>query len=206
MPSLIARIRILGSELVLGTLVAVLSIGTAYFSYAGAMADSEQNKYEIQGMKALNDGNTAYLEANTTLNQDFQYFDSWYVNEGVDQEKANYYFDQMSDELATLITDPNSSDAAWDEYQQNIFADAIQLFHRSDASFQLASAYDEKGDQLQLAMLFMALGLAFAAWASLLKEESILRPLFGLFAILTLVMALVTYFSIPPHSRHRHSR
>lgn len=43
----------------------------------------------------------------------------------------------------------------------------------------------------------MALGLTFAAWASLLKEESKLRPLFAILAIIVLVAALGTYFSMP---------
>jgi hypothetical protein len=199
MSSLFSRLRFLGSEIILGTLIAVLSVGTAYASYTGAMADSDQNKYEIQGMKALNDGNTTYLEANQNLSQDYAYFDNWYTNVGVDDEKAAYYLEQMSDELATLATsDANFTEADWQAYEANIFTDAMQLFERSEASFKLATAYDEKGDTLQLVMLFAALGLAFAAWASLLKEESNLRPLFALFAIIALVVALVTYFGIPP--------
>jgi hypothetical protein len=42
-------------------------------------------------------------------------------------------------------------------------------------------------------MLIMALGLAFAAWASLLKEESKMRLLFAFFAAFTLVAGLITY-------------
>jgi hypothetical protein len=195
MHPIIARIRVLGSEIVLGTLITILSIGTAYASYTGAMADSDQNKFEIQGMRALNDGNTTYLEANQTLSQDFQYFDNWYVNLGVDDERADYYYEQMSEELTVAIE--SGSDTAWAEYEDGVFSDALQLFDRADASFQLATAYDEKGDSLQLVMLFMALGLAFAAWASLLGEESNMRPMFAVFAIITLVIALVVYFNIP---------
>ena len=46
-------------------------------------------------------------------------------------------------------------------------------------------------------MLIMALGLAFAAWASLLKEESNMRLLFSALAILTLVAGVITYMSVP---------
>ncbi len=199
MNTLFARLRFLGSEIVLGTLIAVLSVGTAYASYTSAMADSDQNKYEIQGMKALNDGNTTYLEANQNLSQDYAYFDNWYTNAGVDDEKAEYYLDMMSDELATLATgDESFTEDDWVAYEDNIFADSMQLFERSEASFKLATAWDEKGDTLQLVMLFSALGVAFAAWASLLKEDSNMRPLFALLAIVSLVVALVSYFGIPP--------
>lgn len=197
MNSVFDRLRFLGSEVVLGILITVLSIGTAYASYTGAMADSDQNKYEIMGMKALNDGNTTYLEANQNLSQDYSYFDSWYTNDGVDQDRADYYLDQMSDELAALATSETMDEAAWQAYEEVIFTDAWQLFDRADAAFQLGAAYDEKGDALQLVMLYMALGLAFAAWASLLNAESNLRPMFAIFAIVTFAAALVTYFGIP---------
>ena len=49
---------------------------------------------------------------------------------------------------------------------------------QSDANSDLAGQWDNRGDGLQLVMLIMALGLAFAAWGSLLKEESNMRLLF----------------------------
>ena len=57
----------------------------------------------------------------------------------------------------------------------------------------LGSQYDERGDQLQLVMLIMALGLAFAAWASLLGAESNMRLLFSLFALVTFIVGLYIY-------------
>lgn len=57
----------LSNEVFLGTLIALLSIFTAIMSYQGAMADSEQNKYEILGMQNLNDGNAKYLRTNQDI-------------------------------------------------------------------------------------------------------------------------------------------
>jgi hypothetical protein len=42
-------------------------------------------------------------------------------------------------------------------------------------------------------VLLMALGLAFAAWAALMRVESNLRRVFGLFSIIMLVVGLVSY-------------
>ena len=56
-------LRVLGKELVLGTLIAILGVFTALASFQGSMADSELNKYEILGMQQLNDGNAEYLSA-----------------------------------------------------------------------------------------------------------------------------------------------
>jgi hypothetical protein len=46
-------------------------------------------------------------------------------------------------------------------------------------------------------LMIMALGLAFAAWASLMKEDSHLRPFFGLFSILALIIGVITYLNVP---------
>jgi hypothetical protein len=62
----------------------------------------------------------------------------------------------------------------------------------------MGNYFDEKGDTLQLVVLYGARGLAFSAWTFLLKEESYLRPIFAVFAIIALVMGLVTFFGIPP--------
>ncbi len=201
MSGLFEKLRFLGSELILGTLIAVLSVGTAYASYQGAMADSEQNKYELEGMKALNDGNTEYLRINQDVSQDLTYFDNWYANLGTNDEMAQYYFDSMSDELGVLVqkvvSGQNVTDEEWQAYDDVKFADAYAYFEQSDLAFEKASAYDEKGDQLQLVVLFMALGLAFVAWASLLKEESKLRVVFAIFGIVMLILGVVNLVSIP---------
>jgi len=44
--------------------------------------------------------------------------------------------------------------------------------------------------------MVMALGLAFAAWASLMKEDSHLRQFFGLFAIVTLIIGVIAYLGV----------
>ncbi len=202
MNGLFEKLRFLGSEIVLGLLIAVLSVGTAYGSYQGAMADSEQNKYELEGMKALNDGNTEYLRVNQDVSQDFNYFDNWYANLDTNPDMADYYFDSMSVELGGLVQKmvdgQDVTDDEWQAYDDAKFADAYAYFEASDVAFEQAGAYDEKGDQLQLMVLYMALGLAFVAWSSLLKEESKLRVVFAAFGIIMLIVGVVTYITIPP--------
>jgi len=191
------RLRFLGSEIVLGTLIALLSVGVAFASYQGSMADSDQNKNEIEGMKSLNDGNTIFLTANQTLSQDYTYYDNWYTNLNTDPDKAAYYLELMSDKLAELAQKDSMDQAEWAAYEDDVFAEANVYFDRSEAFFKLAGAWDEKGDQLQLVVLFMALGLTFAAWSSLLKDESNLRPIFSLFAIVMLGAAVWVYLTMP---------
>ena len=191
-------LRLFGNEILLGTLIAILSVFTALASYQGAMSDSEQNKYEILGMRNLNDGNVAYLEANQTWIQDDGNYDNWYINSDTNPDVAAYYEGNFTEELAAAIERNGPDEYPMDEeYVNALYADANGLFDESETNFDLGAQWDERGDQLQLVMLLMALGLTFAAWASLLKEESNLRPVFGFFSVVMFVIGLVTYLAVP---------
>ncbi len=180
----------LANELLLGSMIAILSVFTAYVSYLGSMADSKQNEYEIKGMKALNDGNAEYLSANQFVVYDFTMYDGWYTADT--DEKAQYYQASFSDELQKSI-EANAEDPFNDAYYEAMYADANALFDEADSSFETASQWDERGDNLQMVMLFAALGLAFVAWASLLKEESSSRALFSLLGFLMLFAGIIAY-------------
>ena len=186
--------RKLGNEILLGALIAILSVFTALSSYQGAMSDSKQNEFEISGMKNLNDGNASYLEANQFIVYDYSMYDGWYTTD--DEAKAEYYEENYSEQLiADLEANPDNPFS--EAYYDAMYAEAYEYWDESDIQFETAGQWDERGDQLQLVMLLMALGLTFSAWASLLKEESNLRPMFSLFAIVMLAVGLVTYLAVP---------
>lgn len=189
--------KIFSSELFLGTMIAILSVFTAYSSYLGAMSDSEQNKYEILGMQQLNDGNAEYLRANQDITQDYNYFDNWYLNVDERPDIAEYYQFNFSEALTSAFE--SEPDVVWtDEYYDSMYADAIALWDESDINFDTASQWDERGDQLQLVMLITALGLAFVAWASLLGAESNMRVLFAIFGTLALIAGIVIFIVLVP--------
>ena len=187
-------LRFLGNELLLGALVVVLSVMTALASYQGATADSEQNKFEIEGMKALNDGNADFLGANQSIIYDYQMYDGWYAAQTEDLE--NYYSSSYSPTLQDSIA-RNPDDPFSDQYYKEMYAEANSLFDQADVNFDLAGQWDTRGDQLQLVMLFMALGLSFAAWASLLRQESRMRVVFALLAVAAGALGFLTYLAVP---------
>ncbi len=189
-------LRFLGNEIVLGTLIALLSVFTAVASLQGGQADGKQNDYEILGMKSLNDGNAEYLRSNQDISQDYNYFDNWYLNLDERPDVAEYY--QGSFSQALLDATNRDPDTVWDEqYYEAVYADANAYFDDSDANFEVAAKWNDRGDQLQLVLMIMALGLAFAAWASLLKDESNMRVLFALFAVMTMAMGVIAYLNVP---------
>jgi hypothetical protein len=187
-------LRFLGNEFVLGTLIAILSVLTALASYQGSIADSKQNESEVKAVQQLNDGNAEYLSANQFIVYDYTMYDGWYTTDS--EDKAAYYEASYSEELQNAITtDPENPFS--DAYYDAMYASANDYWEESDTNYELAGQWDERGDGLQLVMLIMALGLAFAAWASLLKEESNMRVLFAVLAVITLVAGLISYLAVP---------
>jgi hypothetical protein len=189
-------LRFLGNEFLLGTLIAVLSVFTAVPSYYGSLAGGEQNNAEIKGMQALNDGNAEYLTENQNIAQDYNNYDNWYLNQESNPEVADYYKLNFSQQLQDAIArDPEK---VWDDqYYTEMAVTSTELFDQSEAYFKLGSDWNERGDLLGLVVMIMALGVAFAAWASLLKEDSNLRLVFSFFAIAMLIYGLITYLGVP---------
>lgn len=178
-------------------MIAVLSVFTAFISYQGAMADSKQNEFEIQGMKDLNDGNAEYLRANQDITQDYNYFDNWYINDETErQDIADYYQENFSEALQAAFDRDNG---VWDDdYYDAMYADAYAYWDSSDENFEIGSQYDERGDQLQLVLLISALGLAFVAWASLLGAESNMRVFFAILGAIALAAGIAAYLLLVP--------
>jgi hypothetical protein len=186
-------VSFLGKEILLGMLLTVLSVFTAIASYQGALADGNQNDFEIKGMASLNDGNVFYLEANQNWLQDDNNYDNWYVNQDTNPEIAAYYEGNFSDALVTAL----EQDQYPDLYEEELYADANEQFEISATSFETANDWNTRGDHLQLVLTIMAIGLAFAGWASINEAESNLRAFFSMFAIITLIIGLIYYFATP---------
>ena len=123
-------------------------------------------------------------------------FDNWYLNQDERPDIAEYYQGSFSQTLLDAIDrDP---DTVWDDqYYDEAYAEANAYFDESDTNFETAGEWNNRGDGLQRVLSIMALGLVFAAWASLLKEESNMRVLFALFAIIALVIGVIFYLGLP---------
>ena len=189
-----SRLRLLASELILGTLVAVLSVLTAVVGYQGSMADGDQTQYTVQGQQMLTDANAEYLTANQMIVYDYSLYDGYYTND--DEDKSDYYRSSFSEELQASI-DANEEDPFSDAYYEAVYAGPNEMFDDADALFKKAEEYNERGDALQLVMMISALGLAFAAWASLLKEDSNVRLVFAIISIGMLTYSVYLFLVVP---------
>lgn len=183
------RTSFLGSDLILGFLVAFLSILTALAAYQGAIADSQESDLNVEGQKQLTEANSYYLETNQFVLYDYNMYDGWYV--ASDQDVADYFYANFSDELLSSM---DRTDGPFDDaYYNNMYADADSLYDDAISYFDQAQAAGDRAIQMQLIVLIFAVGLALAAYASLIKPEKRIRSLFAIASILALIMGLVSY-------------
>jgi len=158
------------------------------------MADSDQAKYNIKGQQMLTDANAEYLTANQMIVYDYSMYDGWYTAD--DEEKSEYYRASFSEDLQASIA-ANEEDPFSDAYYEAVYQEPNAMFEEAGAFFKKAEEFGERGDALQLIMLISALGLAFSAWASLLKEDSAVRLVFSILSIGLLVYCVMLYLRVP---------
>jgi len=178
----------LGSNLFLGFLVTALSVFTAATNYATYQISGTVSGFETEGDRLLANSNTEYVRATQFILQDYTMYDGFYVQTGVDDFAAEYYQSNFSPELQASY---DRDDAFDDQYYDEMYAYSDDLFDQAFENFDAANAASEREAVFQLAMLLAAVGLAFAAYASLLDDENKMRPLFALMSFIMLVFSVI---------------
>ena len=141
----------LGSDLVLGFLVAILSILTALAAYQGSISDSQESDLNVDGQKQLTEANSYYLEANQFVIYDYNMYDGWYIAE--DQDVADYFYANFSEELTASL---DRTDGPFDtEYYDSMYADADGLYDEALNYFDQAQAAGERAIQMQLVLFLL---------------------------------------------------
>lgn len=186
-------LKFIGSEWALGLLVAVLSVLIATAAYQSAIFDSKESDFNVEGQKLLTDSNSAYLEANQFVIYDFTMYDGWYINDGVNDDLAQYYLDSFSESLAASLE--REGGGFDDQYYTEMYADAESQYNEALTNFESAQEAGDKADRLQLVVLILAVGLALSAYGSMMSEENKLRYVFAVLSIVSLVFGVVVYLT-----------
>ena len=181
------RMKWLGSNLLLGFLVTVLSVFTAVANYSTYIVGGKASAYQTEGDRLLAGSNTEYIQATQFIIVDYTMYDGYHVNLDKDNDAADYYQFNFSEELKASLDRNDPFDSA---YTDAMYADANTMFNDAFVKFDLANAEGEREAGYQLAMLITAVGLAFAAYASLLEEANRLRRIFALMSLIMLVFSI----------------
>lgn len=183
------------SQIVLSSLIVVLSLFTAYISYERSLASSAQLRQNTAGLRELMLGTSAETMANASFQNDLSnYSDGELATDDIQKTKYEVrYSEELQNAIAVNIDDPFS-----DQYFQNIFAESEQ--HRTEAEilFDAADGYSKRGNALQQIILITTLGLGFVAWTSVIKNERhLIRIVFIAFAFLTLTYGIYLFTQVP---------
>ncbi len=188
------RLSFLSSDLVLGLLVALLSILTAMAAYQSTIADAESGDLNVNGQKLLTDSNSYYLEANQFVIYDYTMYDGWILNQDVDDFAAQYFFDSFSEALSASL---DRAEGPWDDpYYDEMYQEAEETYADAIVLFEDAKTIGDKADLFQLIGLIFAVGLALAAYGSLLDRENNLRILFSAISVGTLIYGLYLFLTL----------
>lgn len=188
--------KILSNELLLATLITVMTIFTAVAAYQASLAGGDSLKYFFIAQSELTDASLLYVEQGQEIFYDQSVYDQYQVallND--DEEIADYYLNQLSAAGAAAV-ERSAQDPFDLAYQNALFAEAIATVAEAEAAYDLAVTFNLKGDRLGLVTTVLAVGLAFAAWGSLAAAESRQRPLFTLLSLIALLMAIIEYLRI----------
>jgi hypothetical protein len=179
----------LKSDLVMGLLVALLSVLAAGAAYLGALSDSAESDANVEGQKMLSESNTEFLRVNQDIIQDYTMYDGYYINSGKDDDLAEYYKGSFSDDLVASMDRP---DGPFDDaYYTAMYDEADTSYDAATEKFEEAQKHGNKADLFQLSVLIFAVGLALSAWASVINENSPIRPIFIVIALAALAFGLV---------------
>jgi hypothetical protein len=158
------------SQIVLSSLIVVLSLFTAYISYERSLASSAQLRKNTAGLRELMLGTSAETMANATFQSDLSnYSDAEFATDEDQQLKYELrYSEQLSADIEANPDDPFS-----DAYFANIFGPSNEHHDEAEALFIEADGYSKRGNALQQIILITTLGLGFVAWTSVIKTNGI---------------------------------
>ena len=183
------------SQIVLSSLIVVLSLFTAYISYERSLASSAQLRKNTAGLRELMLGTSADTMANVTFQSDLSnYSDAEFAT---DEEQQMKYELRYSEELRQ-ISPPIPTIRFRMHTLRIIFGPSDEHHDEAEALFIAADGYSKGGNALQQIILITTLGLGFVAWTSVIKNERhLIRIVFIAFAFLTLGYSIYLFTLVP---------
>lgn len=173
----------------LAALVTIYGILMALVISAASRAEGLYYDNVFTAQAQLNDASELSIEAQIGILHDLLVLQQMQVHEfsGSDPEIVAFFYDYMSDEARASLERSGGID--------DIYAETVYLAHnveRENAmrSFDLAGAWSERASLYEVFTTVLAVGLAFAAWASLVEREGAIRWMFTVIAALILIGSL----------------
>jgi hypothetical protein len=189
--------RVLQSQLVLGALVALLTVANAYVTYRSAKTSLASSTLDFYAAKEMHHATIAHLDGNARYMIDLTAFSAHRLLEDRDPELAENSLQRASEELLVSMERPGGP---FDEvYNQARYGEARAAMETAQELYDQADQASLRSERYSLASTILAVGLGATAWAGLLRERNALRLVFSVAAVVSLVSGLVmaSYFPGP---------
>jgi hypothetical protein len=175
------RLDRLLSDGVLGTIVVLMTIATAIGGYRAAVVEIRGSDLDFKAQSKLSLGTTTFLQGSIEYVNDLATFESYLILNDSEEEAAYSVLARGSEALTAGLERPGGP---FDEvYEEIVYGDALALFAEARDLNAEANAADDLAADYQRATLVLAIGLATAAWASLVEARTVIRLVFTLISL-----------------------
>jgi hypothetical protein len=177
--------ELLISDGVLGSLVVLFTVATAFAAYQASTADIRAGDLDVNAQNNLILGVASYQESNLILMDDSVAFAAYRLLKESDPDAAAGLLETASPELMAGLSRPGGP---FDEqYEDVLYQEARDLLAESQALQEEGNLADDQALKFQEAAFI----LAITAWASLFDTRPQLRLVFTLLALPCLLIGLV---------------
>jgi hypothetical protein len=173
----------------LATIVTIYGILTAVVIFSASRAESLYYDNVFLSQSMLSDASELALAAHIEASHDLSVLQQMEVHEltGADPMINEQLYGYLSAEAQASVERSGGIDDAYVE--EKYFAHSVE---RDNAmrSFDLAVAWSERSSTYETLATILAVGLAFAAWASLMEQGGFIRLVFAVVSTLVLMASL----------------
>jgi hypothetical protein len=187
--------RLLQSQVLLGALVAVLTVSNAYVIYRSSKASLAGSSLDFYASREMHYATITHLDGNARYLTDLAAYNEYRLLREEDPDLAENALQHASEELLAGMVRPGGP---FDEaYILAIFGEASTAMDEAQARYDEADEASLRSERFSLASTILAVGLGATAWAGLLHERNALRLVFSVTAVVSLVAGLIMAFYFP---------
>lgn len=173
----------------LASMVAVYGILTALTIFASSRAEGLYYDNVFIAQAQLNDASELAIEAHIEVSRDLNVLEQMQIQElaGAGLEMTEFLYGHLSADAQASLERSGGID---ETYIEGMYLSHNVERERSMRSFDLAVAWSERSSTHETLATMLAVGLAFAAWASLIENAGVIRWVFTAIATLILMGSL----------------
>ena len=187
--------RVLQSQLLLGALVALLTIANAYVTYRSSKATLASSTLDFYAAREMHNASIAHLDGNARYMIDLTAYSGYRLLENREPEWARQSLSRGSEDLLAGLDRPEGPfDDEYNEVRYRASRDAVK---EAQLLYDKADEASTRSERFSLASTILAIGLGATAWAGLLRERNSLRLVFSISAVVSLVVGLFMAFYYP---------